>query len=304
MTVATNRVEEEQMASDQAPQPQPMITFPVSDPSALTTDQLRRETRALRELVSTRLDAMDKAVQLLQATVDRQPTPSVLQERTVALEKVVEQKFQTIEKQLASAAEIEAEKFEGVARQFIERDERTEQLSIADKTAIAAALQAQKEAAGATNESNSVALTKMEGNFTKLIDQGQALIASVVKNTDEKINDLKSRLDRGEGKTSVSDPAVADGLRSLKDMVASLASSRDGGAAAAAAKTAQTSFLIAVVVAAVSVAGLGLTIVSRMGAPTAAVISRDEPPSRLSERNADLLQRLEERLNALPAPNK
>ena len=46
--------------------------------------------------------------------------------------------------------------------QFAERDKRTEQLSLADKTAIAAALQAQKEAAGAQNESNTAAINKME----------------------------------------------------------------------------------------------------------------------------------------------
>jgi hypothetical protein len=61
--------------------------------------------------------------------------------------------------------ELHSERFSSIALQFEERDKRTEQLSVADKTAIAAALQAQKEAAGAQNESNTAAVAKIETNF-------------------------------------------------------------------------------------------------------------------------------------------
>jgi hypothetical protein len=85
--------------------------------------------------------------------------------------------------------ELHAEKFAAVQNQFEERDKRTEQLTLADKTAIAAALQAQKEAVNAQNIANATATTKAEIAFTKQIDS-----------LADKINDIKSRVDQGEGK--------------------------------------------------------------------------------------------------------
>jgi len=152
----------------------PTISKPDPDPTLLTTENLRREIENLKELMETRLNASDAAREAL---------------------------HELIAVELKVLGNVTQQRFEGIATQFAERDKRTEQLSIADKTAIAAALQAQKEAAGATNESNSVALAKMENNFTKLIDQGQTLLQSVAKNMDDKINDLKSRNDTREGQS-------------------------------------------------------------------------------------------------------
>lgn len=86
-----------------------------------------------------------------------------------------------------------------MATEFALRDTAAEKLSIADKTAIAAALQAQKEDAAARNESNAIAIAKSEAGFTKQIDGIGALIASASKATDDKISDIKARLDRGDG---------------------------------------------------------------------------------------------------------
>lgn len=180
---------------------------PVPDPTLLTTQQLLREVGAAREVIETRLGGMDKAIELLQAASDRYP--------------------QFVRAEVKQLQELHEEKFRSIAIQFMERDKRTEQLSLADKTAIAAALQAQKEAAGAQNESNAAANAKMENSFAKLIDQNQALLLEVRRNTEAQINDLKSRLDKGEGKTSVSDPAVAEGIRTLSAMVKELAANRD-----------------------------------------------------------------------------
>lgn len=178
---------------------------PTPDPTVLTTEALHREISGLRqimearlecqdenlshvekqingskEIIETRLEGMDKAIQLLQAGADRYP--SLVRAEVEHLQKLHEEKFGSI------------------ATQFQERDKRTEQLSLADKTAIAAALQAQKEAAGAQNESNAAATTKMESNFTELIKQGRELSAAQKQNNDTQINDLKSRLDKGEGR--------------------------------------------------------------------------------------------------------
>jgi hypothetical protein len=140
---------------------------PDPDPTILTTENLRREIANLKDLLFAQVAASkDLVISELNAEI------AVTQER-----------------------------FIGIATQFLERDKRTDQLSLADKTAVAAALQAAKEAVGAQNISNSVALTKMEDNFTKLIDQGQAQLQLMASNLDDKINDLKSRIDTKEGQS-------------------------------------------------------------------------------------------------------
>jgi hypothetical protein len=115
---------------------------------------------------------------------------------------------------------VAAEQFARIATQFEERDKRTEQLSqtqkeatnalsLASSTAVAAALQAQKESAGAQNDSNAAAVAKSEAAFTKQIDQITVLVQQIQKGNDDKVSDLKmqiaqlaSRLDRGEGNIS------------------------------------------------------------------------------------------------------
>lgn len=92
-----------------------------------------------------------------------------------------------------------AEKFGGIANQFAERDKRTEQLSLADKTAIAAALQAQKENAASTYEALIAANAKTEAGFTKQIDAIVALNTTANKGLEDKITAIGSRIDRGEG---------------------------------------------------------------------------------------------------------
>lgn len=144
---------------------------PDPDPTILTTENLRREIANLKDLLFAQIAASkDLVLSELNAEI------AVTQER-----------------------------FIGIATQFLERDKRTDQLSLADKTAVAAALQAAKEAVGAQNISNSVALTKMEDNFTKLIDQGQAQLQLMASNLDDKINDLKSRIDTREGQSTGKD---------------------------------------------------------------------------------------------------
>jgi hypothetical protein len=198
---------------------------PVPDPTVLTTQQLLRENSMLKELLETRLNGMDTAIKLVQFATDK--IPSLVDEKVTHLKELHTEKFVSVDTKFSEVEKRTEQHFDGIATQFIERDKRTEQLSIADKTAIAAALQAQKEAAGATNDSNTTANNKTETNFTKLIEQTQTLLQAVTRNTDEKINDLKSRLDTGEGKTSVSDPAIADAVRQLGVLVANLGTTRD-----------------------------------------------------------------------------
>lgn len=147
------------------------------DPTKLTTDQLRQEVKGLRELLEARLDGMDGAVKSLRELV-----------------------FADIDKLSA----VSSERFTRIDTQFIERDKRTDQLSLADKTAVAAALQAAKEAVGAQNTSNSIAIAKSESSTVESIKQLQTLFNSAIDGLNDKVNDVKSRLDRGEGGNSAS----------------------------------------------------------------------------------------------------
>jgi hypothetical protein len=200
-----------------------------ADPTARTLEQSQDAIAAAREILETkltgdrevletRLGGMDVAIKLIQGSSDR--IPQQIRDEVKHLENLHSEKFSSI------VAQIKIQ-FEGIGTQFNERDKRTEQLSLADKTAIAAALQAQKEAAGATNDSLIAVITKMDTSFTKLFDQMTNLLSAQQKNMDDKINDIKNamsgisaRIDRREGVTSTSDPITAESIAWMRARLA------------------------------------------------------------------------------------
>jgi hypothetical protein len=95
-----------------------------------------RDVQALEEKIQTRLDAMDKAIDLLQKFTDRQPTTASVAQSVAALEALME------------------EKFLGVANQFM-----------SSHAAVDSAFAAAKEA-----------ISKSEASFTKQIDQLTTLV--------------------------------------------------------------------------------------------------------------------------------
>jgi hypothetical protein len=106
---------------------------------------------------------------------------------------------------------VTAQQFKSVTDAFAEKDK-----------AVSVGLSAQKESAAAQQSSNNAANNKMEENFTKLLDQGRDMLAEVRRNTELQINEIKSRVDRGEGKTSVSDPSIADAIRMMNATLVTL----------------------------------------------------------------------------------
>ncbi len=165
-------------------------SVPVPDPTVLTTQQLQREIATSREVVEThlegikrvietRLEGMDKAIALLQISNDRIPTH--------------------VNEMVTHLKSLHEERFHSIATQFLERDTRTEQTSRDSKVAVDAALQAAKEAVGEQNKSNALAIAKSETTFTKQIDQIGILISALQKGFDDKIDDIKTRLQSMEG---------------------------------------------------------------------------------------------------------
>jgi ribosome maturation protein Sdo1 len=133
----------------------------------------------IREIIETRLDGMDIAIRLLQDTADKFPA--------------------RIDEKIGSLRAVHEERFVSIQTQFAERDVRTEQAAGAVKIAVDAALQAQKEAVGEQNKSSALAIAKSETSTTKQIDQIGTLIQNNTKAFDDKISDVKDRVNRIEG---------------------------------------------------------------------------------------------------------
>jgi hypothetical protein len=170
---------------------------PRPDPTLLTTQQLLREMASLREIFETRLDGMDKAADVLSETVNR--TPTAIQTAIANLQDVYDERFRSVQQQLVDRGQTVEQRFSSIAQQFSERDVRTEQAATASASALAAALQAAKEAVFEQAQAAAKAADKTETSFTKQID----LLLSQIKGLGDTFNDrlaeLKERIDRGEG---------------------------------------------------------------------------------------------------------
>jgi len=162
---------------------------PIPDPTVLTTQALLREVAALKELSDTKFEAIDKRLDILSTTLATRDTAIA-----TASQHLRELMFSELEKVKIVADEI----FQRIDVQFVERDKRTEQLSLASSTAIAAALQAAKEAVGAQNTSNSIAIAKSETSTFESLRQLRELFLSETKSINDKVDDLKTRVDRSE----------------------------------------------------------------------------------------------------------
>jgi hypothetical protein len=170
---------------------------PNPDPSVMTTAQLDRTIVGLTEnmsarfdAITTRLDGMDKATQILHGDLVRFPT--ILDREISCARDLLESKMKRI-------SDVAIEKFARVDVLFVEGDKRTQQLSTANALALAAALQAAKEAVAEQNRSNTTAIAKSETAVSEQIKQMQVTFETGLRSTNEKIDDIKSRLDKGEG---------------------------------------------------------------------------------------------------------
>lgn len=186
------------------------MNIPVPDPSALTSELIRSNVVQLRhefdvaisantrlreaqfDALRVRLNAMDRATEILTESNNRVPT--ILDRETLRLERLF------------------AERFESVALQFKERDVRATAMETAAKeaqaalstaatTAVNAALQAQKESAFATQQSNAEAIRKSELGFTNEITSLKFLINATKETLTGALGDLRSRIDTGGGTT-------------------------------------------------------------------------------------------------------
>lgn len=144
---------------------------PVPDPTVLTTAQLLRTVEGLREIIEARLTGVNEGFALLRGGLDHQP--------------------EEIAGAVRHLAEVQNEKFIAIHQQFIERDARMAQTSGDSKTAIAAALQAAKEAVAEQNKSSALAIAKNEAATVKQSDQIGKTIDTGLASLNDKIEDAK-----------------------------------------------------------------------------------------------------------------
>jgi hypothetical protein len=206
-----------------------------SDPTLLTTQQLLREVSALKELVFTRLEAIDTSIRVSHEDLVRVPTD--VQKQVAALKELMEARIDGSDR-------LKEEKFRNIDKRL----DLVEQARIEQKkdtaTAVDAALKAAKEAVTEQNTSNVLAINKSETATTKQIDQQGVLIAQIIKNFDEKINDLKNKQVSTEGQIAA--------LESMKGQVGVLMS----GSSESKGKSAGIALVISLIVSAVAIIGL------------------------------------------------
>jgi hypothetical protein len=186
--------------------PDPAASVP--DPSVLTSQQMFRESSALRELVfreilglektlATRMDAIEKASALVHEDVTRWPT--ALDKGLGHLKELHQEKFNSLREIVHAAEQLQVEKFNSIKTQFAERDTRSEHDAKETKVAVDAALQAAEKAVGKQQEAFAEATSKSEASTTKQIDQQAELLLKTTGSLEQRINDLKERLGRIEG---------------------------------------------------------------------------------------------------------
>jgi hypothetical protein len=192
---------------------------------------LRNELQTQFEAIQTRFSGIDKATELQHEDMVRVPTQvdravgglrDLVSEMINTKIAIIDGKLETAVAHLNGKIEKEigetSEKFTGVANQFSQNDK-----------ALTAALQAQEKQAIATNDSNKAASDKMEAGFSELIRQQAGILVEVRRNYDAQITAINSRLDKGEGRSSYSDPALTTEMAKLSANVASLMSNKDVG---------------------------------------------------------------------------
>ena len=259
------------------------VSRPDPDPTLATIELVDKTLAAFKETVLARFDAIEKATQVFSDNLTRVPTAlqSALEqardfndERFQHLKDHTDNHFMLVEKQflasdngremVVAAINERISKTEAVAEQrflridggFQERDKRSDALAIAASTAIAAALSAQKEAAVETAKSSSLAIDKSERATIESLKSLQILFQTAIASQDARLQDLKGRMDRGEGSSSIADPATTLALTHLSEAVSRLTNGANQGAGAAQAKTDSTAWMFGVVAIIISVAAV------------------------------------------------
>ncbi len=159
-----------------------------------------RRITSTRELFGLRLDDMDKAIVLVAGQLEKIRADIENQREHFRID---------TDRSMQATRELFAEKFDAINTRFLERDTRTEQAADESRTSLAAALAAAKEAVSLQNIANAQAILKSETAVQKQLDALALLMGANQKNMDDKIGDIKERVDKSEGRLVGTDTTVA-----------------------------------------------------------------------------------------------
>lgn len=165
-------------------------TTHIIDPSTLTTQQLWREIAALKELLETKIRAIETAVEVAHSDLVRVPTD--------------------VQKQVGNLKELHAEKFISLSKQLDDRqsltDRRNEERFVAGEKAVNAALIAAKEAVLKAETSADKRFESVNEFRQTLSDQTKTFISRVeseakLESFNNRLSDTVARLDKLEGRS-------------------------------------------------------------------------------------------------------
>jgi hypothetical protein len=169
---------------------------PMPDPTVLTTQQLLREILAVRELFETRLVAYDRAIVLLQATVDKSPTIAELhamyEERFRSAYLHSDDRRMEIMTLISKQDSFYTEKFRSaeiaVSAAIAASDKQTASTFAASEKAISKAEEAQRDYNVRSNEFRA----QLDDQAKRLISRIEA--QAVFKSIEDKIDEIKTEM--------------------------------------------------------------------------------------------------------------
>lgn len=178
----------------------PGQNIPVPDPSALTTEQLRRELGSLREIIDVRLNAMDQATQLVAGGLVQFETQKTHDHARMdeTRDRALAGLREYLLGQIDHVRAVHEEMFRGIDVRFAERDLRIQQAAEEARVSLDAALAAAKEAVSEQNKANSLAIGKSEAGVKERLDALVLLMNTSNTALSEKITSVTGRLDRIE----------------------------------------------------------------------------------------------------------
>jgi hypothetical protein len=176
------------------------------DPSEATNVALEAAIKGLHELLDTRIDgeilsiktrfdAMDKAVELLQAFANKSPTIDVVEEHVVSLKEVMEQRFQIVNEKLKAVDDL-----------FAERALATIKAAADVKSAVDAAFAAQKELVNGAFAAMKEFVNATFAAQKEIMVGNQQITTKAIEGVTTTVTDLKDRIvsieSRGQGQQS------------------------------------------------------------------------------------------------------
>lgn len=205
------------------PQPgQPMVaasTVPIPDPTELTTQALLAAIANQKELFGTQLTELKGIVSRQQEQIAAVPG---------AIHEIVSAARELLEEKVLRLTEVTEEKLERVDSMFAERAAQASALAAANTKAIDTAFQSAEKAVAEQNKSSTTAINKSEASVADSLKQLQERFTTSITAANDKadannnalgtqIADIKSRLDKGEGRTVGVSANVADNREVRRD---------------------------------------------------------------------------------------